>query len=234
MAEALLLCLLAPASVLLGDWLPQRIFAEDARAVAAHLGRPLPPMPPLGTFVPGLRGRDNLARIPFFIVAALIGFLLGETGTQGMLAGVWVLALMTLLRIDLQYRLLPDLITQPMLWCGLLLQIPASTRTVGLEVAIYGAIMGYLPFRLINDVYFLLRGRQGMGQGDMKLLAALGAVWGPAFVIATYLLATLLALLGRLVLALSKKARLMEPFAFGPAIAVAALLLAIVEAPGLR
>ena len=234
MAEAVLLCLLAPLFVLLGDWLPQRILAEDARAVAMHLGRELPPQPEPFSFVPGLRGRENLERLPFFVIASLIAFLLGGAGQTGLLAGIWVLGLVTLLRIDLQYRLLPDLITQPMLWCGLLLQIPESTRTVGLEAAIVGAVVGYLPFRLINDVYFGLRGRDGMGQGDMKLLAALGAIWGPGFVVTTYIFATLLALMGRGGLALMRQTRLTDAFAFGPAIVVAAMIIAVVESPGLR
>lgn len=234
MAEALLLCLLAPLFVLLGDWMPQRILAEDARAIALHFERPPAPMPAILSFAPGLRGRENLERMPFFIIAALIAFFLAGTGQKGLLAGLWVLALVTLLRIDLQYRLLPDLITQPMLWCGLLLQIPASTQTIGLQAAIVGAVVGYLPFRLINDFYLTLRGRDGMGQGDMKLLAALGAIWGAGFVITTYILATLLALLGRGVWVWFGRGRLTDAFAFGPAIVVAALIIAIVQSPGLH
>ena len=234
MVEILLLCLATPVFVLLGDWLPRRIIAEDARAVAQFRQQPLPPMPSIGDTARLLRQTDDIGRILLFGGAAMVALAVFGTGLRGGLAGLWVLALLTLLRIDLQYRLLPDLITQPMLWCGLLLQIPESTRTIGLESAILGAITGYLPFRLINDAYRLFRRHDGMGQGDMKLLAALGAVWGPVFVIATYMVATLLALLGRGVLALTRGERLQDPFAFGPAIVYGALLVALASSPQLH
>ena len=84
--------------------------------------------------------------------------------------------LLALLFIDLQHQLLPDQITLPLLWSGLILnQFSLFTSP---EASLWGAIAGYLLLWIIFHLYQQLTGREGMGHGDFKLLAALGAWCG--------------------------------------------------------
>ncbi|MCS2158438.1 A24 family peptidase [Scandinavium sp. H11S7] len=85
---------------------------------------------------------------------------------------VWC-ALLPLTLIDLRHLLLPDAITQPLLWGGLLLS--AITGRLPLVDALYGAVAGYLVLWLLYWFFLLLTRREGLGYGDFKLLAALGA-----------------------------------------------------------
>lgn len=102
--------------------------------------------------------------------------------------------LVLLALVDLQIKLLPDALTLPLLWLGLAIQLLPETRTVGLEMAVIGAIAGYLPLWLLAQAYRLLRGRDGLGMGDLKLLAAMGAWSGPFVLPQVILLAALLAI----------------------------------------
>ncbi len=72
--------------------------------------------------------------------------------------------------------MLPDSITLPLLWLGLLFNLEG--RFVPLSAAVLGAALGYLILWSVNKAYRLLRGHDGMGYGDFKLLAALGAWFG--------------------------------------------------------
>lgn len=91
---------------------------------------------------------------------------------------LWVLwcGLLPLMMIDAKYMLLPDCLTQPLLWAGLLLH--CVFHTMPLASALYGAVAGYLILWLVYWSFRLLTGREGLGQGDFKLLAALGAWCG--------------------------------------------------------
>lgn len=233
LADSLALAIL-PAFVLLGRWLPARIIAEDRRSVALYTGAALPALPRLRDELLHLARGHSLAWLGLLAAGWLAAMALTGGGARGLPFACWSAALLTLIRTDLENRLLPDLITQPLLWIGLLLQLDTSTRTVGLEAAVLGAMTGYLPFRLMADFYRELRGVEGMGQGDMKLLAAIGAWWGSGFVIGVYLLATLLALLWRVPLVFLRRSGFGEVFAFGPAIAIAALILAAAQGVWLR
>lgn len=216
-----------PLLAALADWLPRQMLAEDARAVAATLDRPLPPPALWRDSVAALRRPPALLLMLAMAVALALLLLAPGTGTDARswgLAGL-VLALLMLARIDLQHHLLPDTLTLGLLWAGLLLQALPELRTVGVEAAIWGCLMGYLPFRAIGEVYARWRGREGMGQGDMKLLAALGAWWGPWMPIATFLLGSVIALLPWGVLWLLRRADLQQAFPFGPALVAAALAL---------
>ncbi|MEP8939514.1 A24 family peptidase [Enterobacter mori] len=95
----------------------------------------------------------------------------------GLLA-LWVLwcGLLPLATIDAKHMLLPDCLTQPLLWAGLLYH--ALSLTLPLTDALYGAIAGYLSLWLIYWGFRLTTGREGLGYGDFKLLAALGAWCG--------------------------------------------------------
>ncbi|MEM1188713.1 MAG: A24 family peptidase [Pseudomonadota bacterium] len=128
-------------------------------------------------------------------------------------------ALIALAGIDIDTQLLPDDITLPLLWAGLGFNL--FTGTVTLEDAVIGAMAGYL---LLWSVYWLFRivtGKEGMGFGDFKLLAALGAWMGwqslPLIVIMSSAVG---AVLGMLILALRRQGR-SQPLPFGPYLAAA-------------
>ncbi|MGE4355586.1 prepilin peptidase [Halothiobacillus sp.] len=80
--------------------------------------------------------------------------------------------------IDLKTTLLPDNLTLPLMWLGILLALTGFGTTVTLENAVLGAMAGYLALWSIYWLFKLITGREGMGYGDFKLLAALGAWLG--------------------------------------------------------
>lgn len=94
------------------------------------------------------------------------------------LFSLWLLAafLLPLTMIDWRYQLLPDWLTQPLLWAGLLLH--AFDHRLPLRDALFGAVAGYLSLWLLYWAFRLTTGREGLGYGDFKLLAALGAWCG--------------------------------------------------------
>ncbi|WGA72103.1 prepilin peptidase [Enterobacter hormaechei] len=94
------------------------------------------------------------------------------------LFSLWLLAafLLPLAMIDWQHQLLPDCLTQPLLWAGLVLH--AFDHTLPLRDALFGAVAGYLSLWLLYWAFRLITGREGLGYGDFKLLAALGAWCG--------------------------------------------------------
>jgi leader peptidase (prepilin peptidase)/N-methyltransferase len=90
---------------------------------------------------------------------------------------LFVISLIVLSYIDIKTGLLPDMITQPLLWLGLILSV-FEWGLVDSKTAILGAACGYLVLWLVNYIYWLIRNTQGMGHGDFKLLAAIGAWLG--------------------------------------------------------
>lgn len=95
---------------------------------------------------------------------------------QGGLACVFTAGLVALSGIDLRTTLLPDQITQPLLWLGLLISL--VTVFVDPVSALLGAALGYLSLWVITKLFYLLTRKEGMGAGDFKLLAVLGAWCG--------------------------------------------------------
>lgn len=132
--------------------------------------------------------------------------------------------LLTLCWHDLRYGLLPDKFTCPLLWGGLLYYLCMSPAN--LQHAVWGAIAGYLAFALIYWLYRGIRGREGIGYGDVKFLAALGAWQGWRILPQLVLIATILACAAVTVLILCGKHRqaLRNPLPFGPFLATAGLL----------
>ena len=104
------------------------------------------------------------------LVAYYYGF---SWQTLGLLFFTWTLV--ALFMIDAQTMLLPDNLTYPLLWAGLLLNMQGLY--VSLSASVLGAALGYLSLWSIYHLFKLLTGKEGMGYGDFKLLAALGA-WG--------------------------------------------------------
>ena len=121
--------------------------------------------------------------------------------------------------IDFHTQLLPDQITLPLLWIGLLCSIPGWFATPA--EAILGAACGYLVLWLVYWTFKLATGKEGMGYGDFKLLAALGAFVGYAGIIPILLLSSIAgAVIGTAYLAASGGGRA-TPIPFGPFLAIA-------------
>ena len=148
---------------------------------------------------------------------------------QTLAALVLTWALIALTVIDLDHQLLPDIITLPLLWLGLLLSLawhagltpPAPTDP---RSAILGAAAGYLSLWLVSWVFKLITGKEGMGYGDFKLLAAIGAFLGWKMLPAVILLSSLVgATVGILLIVLAGRGRHI-PIPFGPYLAAAGLI----------
>lgn len=135
----------------------------------------------------------------------------------------WALVALTV--IDLKTMLLPDSITLPLLWLGLLLSL--KPVFVGPEASIVGATAGYLSLWLVYHLFKLLTGKEGMGHGDFKLLAALGAWFGwqalPLIILASSLVG---AVVGIGLIVLRGRDRNM-PMPFGPYLAAAGWIVLI-------
>jgi len=127
----------------------------------------------------------------------------------------WVLIALTF--IDLDTMLLPDQLTLPLLWLGLLVNL--SHSFVSLNDAVLGAVFGYLSLWSIYWVFKLITGKEGMGYGDFKLFAALGAWFGWQALPLIILLSSFVgAIVGLIIIVLSKDKQ-SQAFPFGPYLA---------------
>ncbi|HLU13433.1 MAG TPA: A24 family peptidase [Arenimonas sp.] len=127
--------------------------------------------------------------------------------------------LIALAGIDLRTTLLPDALTYILLWLGLLLSM--MTMFVGPVQAIQGAAVGYLSLWSVYWLFKLLTGKEGMGHGDFKLLAALGAWCGLAGILPIVLISAVAgAVIGGAWLALRGRERA-TPIPYGPFLAIA-------------
>jgi leader peptidase HopD len=128
-----------------------------------------------------------------------------------------------LVHADIRYGLLPDKFLCPLLWAGLLFQL--CIQPDFLPSAVAGAMTGYIGFAVIYWGYRFICRREGMGYGDIKYLAALGAWHGWCMLPTLALLAALMALLSILVFSLltPDKGALKNPLPFGPFLAAAGL-----------
>ena len=141
-------------------------------------------------------------------------------------AVVWsgfVGTLLALAVIDWDTTFLPDPMTQPLTWAGL---IVAALGLSGLSLsdALWGAVGGYLSLWLVYWLFKLCTGKEGMGYGDFKLFAALGAWFGWAALIPLILLASLAGIAVGLVLKSRQQLREQHYIPFGPFLAMAALV----------
>jgi leader peptidase (prepilin peptidase)/N-methyltransferase len=129
-------------------------------------------------------------------------------------------AVIALTMIDFDTQLLPDDITLPLVWAGLLVNMKGLW--VPLDQAVLGAAFGYLSLWSIYWLFKLVTGKEGMGYGDFKLLAALGAWLGPSQLPLIILLSSCVgAVIGGVYAAIRKES---APFAFGPYLAIAGLI----------
>ncbi len=156
--------------------------------------------------------------------AALFAFAAMHFGltAAGWGALIFIAALIALTGIDYDTQLLPDSITLPLLWTGLLFNL--SGTYTDLKSAVIGAIAGYLSLWIVYWLFKLVTGKEGMGYGDFKLLSAIGAWLGWQILPVTILLSSLVgATVGILLIGLSKHGR-QEPIPFGPYLAAAGIV----------
>ena len=179
-----------------------------------------------------LRGRCASCEAPISIryplvemVTALLWVICGLTfGVSSALAGALLLTavLIALTAIDLDHQLLPDSLTLPLLWVGLLINMTGTFTS--LESALLGAVFGYLSLWSVYWLFKIITGKEGMGYGDFKLLAALGAWFGLAALPTIVLLSSLVGATLGLTLILTGQQTRETPMPFGPFLAGAGLI----------
>jgi leader peptidase (prepilin peptidase)/N-methyltransferase len=152
------------------------------------------------------------------VLSAVVVWQFGPSWTA--LAGLGLTwTLVALAGIDFRTQLLPDQLTLPLLWLGLLLSL--LPMFVAAPASIIGAAIGYLSLWSVYWAFKLLTGKEGMGHGDFKLLAALGAWMGPVSVLPMVMLSSVIgALIGGGLIVLRRHKREI-PIPFGPFIAAA-------------
>jgi leader peptidase (prepilin peptidase)/N-methyltransferase len=198
-----------------------------------HCGHKLAPwenVPLLSYVMLGGRCRQCKARISpqypavelatgLLFLGCAMHFGYGPQAGLGMLLSGFLVALAG---IDLRTTLLPDQLTLPLMWIGLLASL-AGIFALPRE-AIIGAAAGYLSLWLVYWAFKLVTGKEGMGYGDFKLLAALGAWFGPGALLPILLLSSVVgAVVGSAWLALRGRDRA-TPIPFGPYLAIAGVL----------
>src|SRR5450432_462073 len=181
-----------------------------------------------------LRGRCANCKAPisarYPLVEALTGalsvcVLLRFGATPAALAAcvfVWILIALTF--IDFDTQLLPDNLTLPLLWAGLLANVLGAVPSVSLRDAIIGAIAGYLVLWTVYWLFKLIRGKEGMGYGDFKLLGAMGAWLGWQMLPLIILLSSVVGAAIGISLVAFKGRDHQIPLAFGPYLAIAGLI----------
>ena len=138
--------------------------------------------------------------------------------------------LVALAFIDIDHQLLPDSLTLPLLWLGLLLSLfaPAPDMApvpVDMRSSIIGAIAGYLCLWTVYHLFRLLTAKEGMGYGDFKLLGALGAWLGWQMLLPTVLIAAAVGAVAGIALLAARGQNRSTPIAFGPFLAAAGWLM---------
>jgi leader peptidase (prepilin peptidase)/N-methyltransferase len=140
-------------------------------------------------------------------------------GWQGFGAMVFTGFLISLSGIDLRTQLLPDQLTLPLMWLGLIAAV--DNLYMPAKPALIGAVVGYLSLWVVWWLFKQITGKEGMGHGDFKLLAAIGAWTGLSGILPTVLLSSLVgAIIGSIWLAAKGRDKA-TPIPFGPYLAVA-------------
>ncbi|MBF1292811.1 methyltransferase [Neisseria sp. HMSC03D10] len=163
---------------------------------------------------------ELLTGILFGVVAWQYGWTMAAFG--GLILTALLIAL-TFIDADTQY--LPDSLTLPLIWLGLLFNLNGTF--VPLKSAVLGAVFGYMSLWLLCFIYKLLTGKIGMGNGDFKLLAALGAWLGIGILPVLVFMAALIGLIGAIIGRVAKG----QYFAFGPSLAIAGWIILVVNEP---
>ena len=146
------------------------------------------------------------------------------------MASIWivksllVLALLYLAYIDWQTLRLPNAITLPLIFLGITFNLIPDLRLTTPSSALIGALLGYALLWTLNAGYRLLKNRNGIGMGDAKLLAALGAWLGWGALPSILLIASATGIVGGLVWLQLRGHQLQQAFPFGPFLVIAGII----------
>ena len=186
-----------------------------------------------------LRGKCSACNTPIspryplieILTATLFGVLAWKFGAQPVTL-LWcgfVAVLVALAGIDWDTTLLPDDLTLPLLWAGLV--AAALGWTIPLSSSVWGAVAGYLSLWTVYWLFKLVTGKEGMGFGDFKLLAALGAWLGADMILPIVLAASIIGAVVGIAMKLKASLREGRYVPFGPFLAGAGTLVLLVGSP---
>lgn len=226
--------LASPIIYWLSQWTPHHIEVQEASWVSQLTGKTIkttysapPPLWRVAFWQQAIR--STLFWISVFGAIAVTVVFGHQFAKTTMLAGLicFGLVILCLAVTDAHSQLLPDSMTLTLMWAGMLAQLSPATQTVGIDAAVVGAATGYLLLWTVARLFAMLRKQEGLGYGDMKLMAAAGAWLGPLALPGAIVIGSALAVLFhglRIAIGKSKKDDL---FAFGPWLATGILLAAI-------
>ena len=186
-----------------------------------------------------LRGKCSACKTPIsprypiieILTSVLFGALAWKFGAQPVTL-LWcgfAAVLVALAGIDWDTTLLPDNLTLPLLWAGLV--AAALGWTIPLSSSVWGAVAGYLSLWTVYWLFKLATGKEGMGFGDFKLLAALGAWLGASMVLPIVLAASIIGAVVGIVMKLNASLREGRYVPFGPFLAGAGMAVLLVGSP---
>ncbi len=186
-----------------------------------------------------LRGKCSACKTPIsprypiieILTAVLFGALAWKFGAQPvtLLWCAFAAVLVALGGIDWDTTLLPDNLTLPLLWAGLV--AAAFGWTIPLSSSVWGAVAGYLSLWTVYWLFKLATGKEGMGFGDFKLLAALGAWLGANMVLPIVLAASIIGAVVGIAMKLNASLREGRYVPFGPFLAGAGMVVLLVGSP---
>jgi leader peptidase (prepilin peptidase)/N-methyltransferase len=195
------------------------------RSCCPHCGHPLAAWEniPIASYImlQGNCSHCGLAISPRYPAVELLAGMLGGLvawrfgyGMAGFGGLLFAWAMIALAFIDMDVQLLPDRITLPLLWIGLLVNL--NDVFTGIHSAVIGAVVGYLLLWLVYWSYKLISGKEGLGGGDFKLLAVIGAWFGWEMLPLVILFSSLTGTMAGIVLVLLGKQERDTPIPFGP------------------
>ncbi|MCK5726017.1 MAG: prepilin peptidase [Thiotrichaceae bacterium] len=162
--------------------------------------------------------RYPLVELMTGLLSVLVAWKFGASlQTLAALFFIWTLISLALIDLDTMY--LPDSLTLPLLWLGIVVNYFGVF--ISLEDSIMGAIVGYLSLWTVFQLFLLLTGKEGFGFGDFKLLAALGAWGGWQIILPTIFAASLLGAIIGIAMMVVKKDFTSRAIPFGPWLAIA-------------
>lgn len=156
----------------------------------------------------------------FTLLATLINHRYGiSIRAYGLLLFSW--AMLVLAFIDFRYQLLPDVLTLCFIWIGLLFNLYDVTRLVSIHQSVWGSILGYLTLRFFAFLFYRFKRVEGLGRGDMKLMAMIGAWCGLLSLPSIMFTACIFALAFALFMKLFQNQSIERYYSFGPWIILA-------------
>jgi leader peptidase (prepilin peptidase) / N-methyltransferase len=159
-----------------------------------------------------------LIEIATALLSVVVAYTFGVSEqTLAALVFTWMLIALTM--IDIHKQLLPDSLTLPLLWLGLLLAL--FDTFAPLQDCVIGAIAGYGVLWLVFQLFRLVTGKEGMGYGDFKLLAALGAWAGWMMLPQIVLVSSVIGAIVGITMLITGRTRTQQPIPFGPYLALA-------------